>query len=62
MDIFATIAKLCVIVFFGGVFLGNLVSLMAPKAREQMDSQLYFEKQLWMVVSLLAIAVVMANL
>lgn len=56
------IAKLCVVVFFGVIFIGNLIGLAGPKIRGQVGSDLYLEKQLWMVVSLLAIAIVLGNL
>ena len=62
MGSFIFIAKICVIVFFGTIFVWNMVDLVASKSRGKFDSDLYFEKQMWMVICLLAIAVVLSEL
>ena len=62
MDIFISVAKICVLAFFGVIFVWNMFDLLQNKARGRMSSELYFEKQMWMVVSLLAIAIVLGNL
>ena len=62
MDIFISVAKICVLGFFGVIFAWNMFDLLQNKARGRMSSELYFEKQMWMVVSLLAIAIVLGNL
>ena len=61
-DIFVLVAKICVMVFFGVVFIGNLIGLIGPKKRGEISAELYFEKQLWMLISLLAIAVVLGEM
>lgn len=62
MNWFLEMAKFCVLGFFGTVIVWNLIDLLQIKARRSMSSELYFEKQLWIVVSLLAIAIVLGNL
>lgn len=61
-DIFVLVAKICVMVFFGVVFIGNLIGLIGPKKRGDIGAELYFEKQLWMLISLLAIAIVLGKM
>lgn len=56
------IAKTCVLALFGVIFICNMVDLLNSKARIHMDSELYFEKQMWMLISLLAIAIVLGKL
>lgn len=55
------IVKYCVLGFFGTICGWNLFDLLQIK-RGRMSSELYFEKQMWIVVSLLAIAIVLGNL
>lgn len=62
MNWFMEIAKFCVLGFFGTVIAWNLIDLLQIKARRSMSSELYFEKQMWIIVSLLAIAIVLGNL
>lgn len=62
MSGFLIIVKFCVLGFFGTICVWNLIDLLQIKARGRMSSELYFEKQMWIVVSLLAIAIVMGNL
>lgn len=61
-DIFVLVAKVCVMVFFGVVFIGNLIGLIGPKKRGDIGAELYFEKQLWMLISLLVIAIVLGKM
>ena len=56
------IAKVCVVAFFGTIFIWNMVDLVSFKTRGRFNNDLYFEKQLWMIVSLLAIAITLGNL
>lgn len=62
MSVVFLIGKICVLAFFGIIFLWNMIDLLRTKARNELSSELYFEKQMWMVVSLLAIAIVLGNL
>lgn len=62
MNWFLEMAKFCVLGFFGTVITWNLIDLLQIKARRSMSSELYFEKQMWIIVSLLAIAIVLGNL
>lgn len=62
MNWFLEMAKFCVLGFFGTVIVWNLIDLLQIKARRSMSSELYFEKQMWIIVSLLAIAIVLGNL
>ena len=61
-DIILQIVKACIVGFFGLVFLGNLLGLVLSKKHVRLTAELYFEKQLWMVISLLIIAIVLGNL
>lgn len=56
------VAKACCLTFFGIVFVINLVDLLNSRVRAHIDSELYFEKQMWMLISLLAIAIVLGRL
>ena len=56
------VAKACCLTFFGIVFVINLVDLLNSRVRSHIDSELYFEKQMWMLISLLAIAIVLGRL
>ena len=56
MLIMSVVAKACVIAFFGMIFIGNLIGLMREKS---MNFELQIIKQLWMLLSLLAISIVM---
>ena len=59
---FVFAAKIFVIIFFGIVFAGNLIGLIGKERKKQINAELYFEKQMWMLISLLAIAIVLGNL
>ena len=61
MELVIFIAKICVIVFFGTVFVWNMIDLL-KKARGPISSELYFVKQMWMLISLTAIAIVLSNM
>lgn len=61
MSMVIFIAKVCVMVFFGTVFVWNMIDLMR-QSRVNVPSDLYFEKQMWMLISLSAIAIVLSNL
>ena len=56
------VAKVCTLAFFGVIFVWNMIDLLSSKARGRIDSELYFEKQMWMLISLLVITIVMGNL
>lgn len=56
------IGKICALVFFGTIFVWNMIDLINSKARGRIDSELYFEKQMWMLISLLAIAIVIEKM
>lgn len=62
MENMILIAKVCVVAFFGTIFIWNMVDLVSSKARGRFNNDLYFEKQLWMIVSLLAITITLGNL
>ena len=62
MSVAIAVAKVCCCVFFGIIFAVNLIDLMKPGVKGAIGSDLYFEKQIWMVISLLAIAIVLGNL
>ena len=62
MNLFLEMAKFCVLGFFGTVIVWNLIDLLQIKARRSMSSELYFEKQMWIIVALLAIAITLGNL
>lgn len=61
MELVIFIAKICVVAFFGTVFVWNMIDL-SKKARGPISSELYFVKQMWMLISLTAIAIVLNNL
>lgn len=62
MEVVIFVAKVCVCVFFGAIFIGNLISLSNPKKSGTMNFNLYLVKQLWIVISLLVIAIVLEKL
>ena len=61
MTVVIFVAKLCVIAFFVTVFVWNMIDLL-KKARGPISSELYFVKQMWMLISLTAIAIVLSNM
>lgn len=58
---FVFAAKVFAIIFFGIVFAGNLIELLGKGRNKQINAELYFEKQMWMLISLLAIAIILGN-
>lgn len=55
------ISKVCTLSFFAVIFIVNMIELFQSRSHGQISSELYFEKQMWMIVCLLAIAIILGN-
>lgn len=58
----AFVLKIFVCVFCGVIGMTNLIELFRARGKNSTTSDIYFEKQLWIVISLLTIAIVLGNL